>query len=57
MKKLLRFVFVILVFATTGLFAQAVVDSSEFAAKPHKISKSEKKIAKKHKKHKKKKAE
>jgi Ni/Co efflux regulator RcnB len=57
MKKLLRFIFVALVFATTGLFAQAAVDTAATAAKPHKISKAEKKTAKKHKKHKKKNAQ
>jgi len=54
MKTFLRFIFVALVFATTGLFAQAAVDTSAALAKPHKIAKVVKKTAKKHKKHKKK---
>lgn len=53
MKRLLRFLFVVLAFAVSGLFAQAVVtDSSATSHAQHKMTK----VAKKHKKHKKRKA-
>ena len=54
MKSFLRLVFIVLVFATTGLFAQAAYETAAGLAKPHKIAKVVKKTAKKHKKHKKK---
>jgi len=58
MKHTLRFVFVALIFATTGLFAQASTDSSAAEPQQHqKVAKVVKKTAKKHKKHKKQKAQ
>jgi len=52
MKNTLRFLLVALVFATTGLFAQAAVETTAVHTTHHKIAKVVKKTAKKHKKNK-----
>jgi len=57
MKNTLRFLLVALVFATTGLFAQAAVETTAVHTTHHKIAKVVKKTAKKHKKNKKHKAQ
>ena len=57
MKHALRFIVVALIFATTGLFAQAAAHDFAAAPQPHKLTKVVKKSAKKHRHHKKQKAQ
>ena len=56
MKSLVRYLLVGLAFATTGLFAQAAVDTATITHHQQQLAKVVKKSAKKHKKHRRKKA-
>ena len=57
MKHTLRFFVVAMIFATTGLFAQAATETPVAVSSQHKIAKVVKKFAKKHRKHKKQKTQ
>jgi uncharacterized membrane protein (DUF106 family) len=57
MKHALRFIVVAMIFATTGLFAQAATETTADVSSPQKTAKVVKKLAKKHRKHKKQKAQ
>ena len=56
MKSLVRYLLVGLAFATTGLFAQAAVETASITHHQQQLAKVVKKSAKKHKKHRRKKA-